>query len=92
MATSVLPKPTSPQISRSIGRVVVARDYRGQGLARDMMLRALQHIRDRHGPVPVGLSAQHHLEGFYTSLGFDTVSEPYDEDGIEHVDMLREDA
>jgi ElaA protein len=28
------------------------------------------------------------LEPFYASLAFRTVSAPYDEDGIAHVDML----
>ena len=30
------------------------------------------------------------LERFYEDLGFTTASEPYDEDGIEHVEMLRD--
>jgi ElaA protein len=37
----------------------------------------------------VRIGAQQRLEGFYQSLGFVTDSEPYDEDGIPHVEMLR---
>jgi len=37
----------------------------------------------------VRIGAQRRHEGFYESLGFATVSAPYDEDGIEHVEMLR---
>jgi ElaA protein len=37
----------------------------------------------------VRISAQQRLEVFYHSLGFDTASDPYDEDGISHVEMLR---
>ena len=37
----------------------------------------------------VELGAQAHLTGFYASLGFETVGEPYDEDGIPHVWMRR---
>ena len=33
--------------------------------------------------------AQQRLEKFYRDFGFRTVSEPYMEDGIPHVEMLR---
>jgi ElaA protein len=36
----------------------------------------------------IRIAAQQRLEAFYASLGFRTVSAPYDEDGILHVDML----
>ena len=37
----------------------------------------------------IRIGAQQYLERFYQSFGFVTVSAPYDEDGIQHVDMLR---
>jgi ElaA protein len=37
----------------------------------------------------IRISAQQHLANFYSTFGFTTVSEPYDEDGIPHVEMLR---
>jgi hypothetical protein len=37
----------------------------------------------------IRIGAQQYLEAFYASFGFKTVSEPYDEDGIMHVEMLR---
>ena len=36
------------------------------------------------------ISAQQYLERFYRAFGYRTVSEPYDEDGLPHVEMLRE--
>jgi ElaA protein len=72
----------------AIGRVVVAPEHRGQGLARTLMLEAIRIARDHHGP-RVALSAQAHLEAFYASLGFVRVGDVYDEDGIPHVDMRR---
>ena len=69
----------------SIGRVIVAPEARGRGLARELMVRALATVSG----APVALSAQAHLERFYGSLGFARTSEVYDEDGIPHVDMLR---
>ena len=35
------------------------------------------------------LSAQTYLINFYQSLGFVTDGEPFDEDGIEHIEMVR---
>jgi ElaA protein len=69
----------------AIGRVVVAPEARGTGLARELMERGLAAC----APAAVRLGAQAHLERFYGSLGFSRVGEPYDEDGIPHVEMLR---
>jgi ElaA protein len=38
---------------------------------------------------PVRISAQAYLERFYASLGFERVGEPYLEDDIPHLEMLR---
>ena len=38
----------------------------------------------------IKISAQTYLLDFYSSLGFKSISETYDEDGIEHVDMVIE--
>ena len=35
------------------------------------------------------MHAQAHLEEFYGDLGFERRGEPYDEDGILHVEMIR---
>jgi ElaA protein len=70
----------------AIGRVIVAQRMRGSGLGRELMRRGLAAA----GAVPVRLGAQAHLEKFYTDLGFRRVSDVYDEDGIPHIEMLRE--
>lgn len=72
----------------SVGRVLVDREFRRQGLCRKMMRSALQYIETTWGPCGVRISAQAHLERFYTSLGFETVTPPYEEAGIRHVGML----
>lgn len=71
----------------SIGRVITAPSHRGRGLGRPLMRRGMQVLRDAHGDVAIHLSAQAHLEGFYRSLGFETVGEGYLEDGIPHLPM-----
>jgi ElaA protein len=75
----------------AIGRVAVDRNYRRQGLAAEMVRNTLTRIEERHGTVRVRLAAQQYLVNFYASFGFEPVSEPYDEDGILHVDMLLDD-
>jgi ElaA protein len=73
----------------SIGRVLTLPSMRGTGLGRVLMQRAIEICRQRWPELPIRLAAQQHLEAFYRSLGFVTISDPYDEDGIEHVDMRR---
>lgn len=72
-----------------LGRIVVAPAYRGKGLGRAMMQHVLHTIDEKFNQPPVRISAQTYLENFYTGFGFETVSPPYDEDGILHIQMLR---
>ncbi|MGQ0619821.1 MAG: GNAT family N-acetyltransferase [Panacagrimonas sp.] len=73
----------------ALGRLVTRADLRGTGLGRRLMQDGLARCaRDFHG-LAVFLSAQRHLEPFYASMDFARVGEPYDEDGIAHVDMRR---
>jgi ElaA protein len=69
----------------SIGRVITAPEARGTGLGRELMRRGIAAC----GSVPIRIGAQAHLERFYQELGFARSSEPYDEDGIPHIEMLR---
>jgi ElaA protein len=72
-----------------IGRVLVSGRTRGRQLGRRLMERALASCEEHWPGEPVELGAQAHLAGFYGSLGFAAVGEPYDEDGILHVWMRR---
>lgn len=73
----------------ALGRVVVEKSSRGQGLGREVMLEGLKRCTQRYPGQPVKVSAQQHLENFYQSLGFSTAGEAYLEDGIWHVDMVK---
>jgi ElaA protein len=73
----------------AIGRVVVAPEARGRDLGRALMRHAIAACERAHGPVPIALSAQAHLERLYASLGFVRASDLYDDDGIPHIDMRR---
>jgi ElaA protein len=72
----------------SIGRVVTAPDARGMGFGRQLMLNAIEYIKTNWPEQSIRISAQCYLEKFYTSLGFEKVSEPYMEDDIPHIEML----
>lgn len=74
----------------SIGRVVSSPAARGTGAGIELMQTALQIIEEKHGKVPVRIGAQLYLKKFYERFGFVQVSEMYLEDGIEHVEMVRE--
>lgn len=73
----------------SIGRVLTTAAFRGQGLGRELMRRGLARVAEQFGAVPIRIAAQAHLADFYGSLGFVAVGEPYEEDGIPHIDMRR---
>ncbi|MET3612463.1 ElaA protein [Rhizobium aquaticum] len=73
-----------------IGRVAVSPAHRGERLGGALMEEALNACASRFPGAPVFLSAQSHLQRFYGSFGFKPVSKEYLEDGIPHVDMLKD--
>lgn len=73
----------------SIGRVIVAPAFRRFGLGKLLMRQAIGHCHAAFGAQPIMIGAQRYLDRFYTELGFVTIGEPYDEDGIPHQHMLR---
>lgn len=75
----------------SIGRVVIAKEYRKEGLGTVLMEKALSEIQRAYPDLSVEISAQAHLKDFYVSLGFQPVDEGriYFEAGIPHVHMIR---
>lgn len=81
------PSPAAP--GPMLGRLVTAQRVRGTGLGRALMLEGIARCKREHPGQDVFLSAQQRLQGFYESMGFHALREPYDEDGILHVDMRR---
>lgn len=73
----------------SIGRVLTAPAARGQGLGKLLIAQGIQHALAEYPAAAIRISAQKRLEKFYAEFGFETVSAPYDEDGIPHIEMLR---
>ena len=71
------------------GRVVIAQKARGTGLGRLLMAEGLRHGDEAHPGQPNRISAQAHLAKFYAEFGYAPVGEPYEEDKIPHLEMLR---
>jgi len=72
-----------------IGRVITAPAGRGKGLGHAMMEQALKQAQKHWPQVPIYLSAQAHLQGYYGRYGFEVAGEQYLEDGIPHIGMRR---
>jgi ElaA protein len=71
----------------SLGRVITAQEVRRSGLGRELMRRGIAAVGEH---VPIRIGAQAYLERFYAEFGFECVSDLYDEDGIPHIEMLRQ--
>lgn len=71
----------------SIGRVLVLKEYRGKGLAKEMMIKAINEIEKNYKVNKITLSAQCYIKELYKSVGFIEASEEYEEAGIPHVKM-----
>ena len=67
-----------------IGRVVTARERRGEGLAAVLVRHVLASSDG-----PWVLDAQAHLAGWYRGLGFSVTGPEFLDDGIPHVPMRR---
>ncbi|MBP5944269.1 MULTISPECIES: GNAT family N-acetyltransferase [Pseudomonas] len=72
-----------------IGRVITAPQARGKGVGHEMMEQALKQAEKHWPQVPIYLSAQAHLQGYYGKYGFVVAGEEYLEDDIPHIGMRR---
>jgi ElaA protein len=73
----------------SIGRVITRADVRGTGAGHALMREAIACMAQQWGKQPIRISAQAHLQEFYEEHEFVAQGDLYDEDGIPHIEMLR---
>ncbi len=73
----------------AIGRVITHPRQRGTGLGHQLMQQALGCMAAHWGARPVRIGAQARLAAFYQQHGFAPAGEPYMEDGIPHIEMVR---
>ena len=83
----IIPKEFSSYNDVSIGRVLVLKEARGYGIARDMMIEAINFVKNNLKEKNITLSAQKYIKNLYSSLGFKEVSKVYNECNIPHIKM-----
>jgi ElaA protein len=71
----------------SIGRVVVKEEYRQFKIGKKLMDVAILYCKEKMGVKTIKIAAQLYLKKFYSSLGFEQISDVYPWDGIDHIDM-----
>ena len=74
----------------SIGRVVTHPDVRASGLGHLLVERAVVAVGELWGEQPIRIGAQARLRTFYERHGFLDAGRPYVEDGIDHLEMVRQ--
>ena len=73
----------------SIGRVVTSPSVRKHGFGKLLMQQSIDLVHKLFGNSSIKIGAQYYLKEFYSSFGFQQVSDVYLEDGIEHIYMLK---
>ena len=73
----------------SIGRVLSSPLYRGRGMGKLIMDYTIKQCEEMFSNTTIKIMAQLYLEKFYSDFGFKTISEPFEEDEILHVYMVR---
>jgi ElaA protein len=73
----------------SIGRVVVVASERKYGLGHNLMKASILAIKNYFKADKITISAQVYLKNFYESHGFHQIGKDYLEDGIPHIEMLK---
>ena len=72
----------------SIGRVSINEGYRGKRLGDHLLNMGIEKGREVYGSGSYRISAQEYLISYYEKHGFKVKGNPYDEDGISHIEML----
>ena len=85
--TRIIPPGISYEMP-GIGRVVTSPAYRRSGIGRILMNISIEKTFRLFNCDSIKIGAQLYLKKFYESLGFETCSDQYLEDGIPHIKML----
>jgi ElaA protein len=73
----------------SIGRVIVAKSYRGGVLGKELMRRSEDALYATGEGGPIKIMAQSYLLQWYSSQGYEAQGEDFLEDGIPHRIMVK---
>ena len=72
----------------SVGRVVTSIKFRALGYGKILMEESIKTCYHLFGKQAIRIGAQLYLKRFYESFGFVQDSAVYDEDGIDHIEMI----
>lgn len=72
----------------SFGRILTAKEIRRTGAGRKTVENCIQKSKQEYPSLNIRISAQAYLIQFYQEFGFTRLGAAYDDDGIEHVDMI----
>ena len=86
--TRLVPPGISYPALPAIGRVVTAPTARKNGVGKELMKISIAKTRKLFGNLSIKIGAQVYLKKFYESFGFMQTSDIYDEDGIDHIEMI----
>ena len=76
-------------VEPSLGRIVTKKSHRSHGLAEVLIKKAIDLVCKSESKA-IRISAQCYLEKYYEKFGFIKNSEEYLEDGIPHIEMLKD--
>jgi ElaA protein len=74
----------------SIGRVISSPAYRRIGAGKQLIEQAIGACKELFGEGPIRIGAQLYLKKFYELFGFVQTGDVYIEDGIDHIEMLKQ--
>jgi predicted GNAT family N-acyltransferase len=77
------------EVTGKVERVAVLAERRDSGIGRQIMDR-IELLAANRGLERLELHAQTHVQAFYERLGYDTVSDVFEEAGIPHVEMVKQ--
>ena len=80
-------KPSYVYKELSFGRILVKKQYRGEGIGRQLMKKAIDIFGPQYNVIV--MSAQLYLIDFYQDFDFIVHGEQYLEDNIPHIKMVR---
>ena len=73
----------------SIGRIALLKEYRRNKIGSNIVQEGLRKSAEIYSSNSSTISAQEYLINFYEDHGFEVHGEAYDEDGIPHVKMTK---
>lgn len=74
----------------SIGRIAILKNYRGKKIGSRLVKEGIQKSLETFSTHSLTISAQEYLIKFYEDHGFKVFGEVYDEDGIPHIQMVKD--